>query len=219
MGLSPSQAVAAAMSGGGLRRVSVVGAKHQSAALDGLQSPPRSGRQQARPQKRNSLTWRRGPFATATPDSVHMDPAARRLKKALSAAFDAAAAAGTATSAGQRKKYMGEINVRNVLVTLGPSNALELLDALEDAQLEEKRLTAARAATIISAAKVTTSDSYVSGALGKLAAGIPGTSTTPSSADTAGAEPQAPARKRTDMTKFPSMFGGEVRPVSQATST
>ena len=162
MGLSPSQAVAAAMSGGGLRRVSVVGAKHQSAALDGLQSPPRSGRQQARPQKRNSLTWRRGPFAAATPDSVHMDPAARRLKKALSAAFDAAAAAGTATSAGQRKKYMGEINVRNVLVTLGPSNALELLDALEDAQLEEKRLTAAWAATIISAAKVTTSDSYVS---------------------------------------------------------
>ena len=40
MGLSPSQAVAAAMSGGGRRRVSVVGAKHQSAALDGLQSPP-----------------------------------------------------------------------------------------------------------------------------------------------------------------------------------
>ena len=34
---------------------------HQSAALDGLQSPPRSGRQQARPQKRNSLTWRRDP--------------------------------------------------------------------------------------------------------------------------------------------------------------
>ena len=102
--------------------------------------------------------------------------------------------------------------------TLGPSNSLELLDALEDAQLEEKRLTAARAATIISAAKVTTSDSYVSGALGKLAAGIPGTSTTPSSADTAGAEPQASARKRTDMTKFPSMFGGEVRPVSQAAS-
>ena len=51
---------------------------------------------------------------------------------------------------------MEEINVRNILVVLGPSNALELLDALEDAQLEEKRLTAARAATIISAAKVAT---------------------------------------------------------------
>eukprot|EP01046_Picozoa_sp_COSAG06_P009741 COSAG06_NODE_514_length_14849_cov_4.520881_7_plen_251_part_00 len=127
IGLSPSQVVVAAMSGRGRRRVSVVGAKHQSAALDGLQSPPRSGRQQARPQKRNSLTWRRGPFATATPDSVHMDPAARRLKVALVAAFDTAAAAGTATSVGQRKKYMGEINVRNILVVLGPSNALELV--------------------------------------------------------------------------------------------
>ena len=124
MGLSPSQAVAAAMSGGGRRRVSVIGAKHQSAALDDLQSPVRNGCQQAHPQKRNALTWRRGPFATDAPGSVHMDPAARRLKTALSAAFDTAAAAGTATSAGQRKKYMGEINVRNVLVTLGPANAL-----------------------------------------------------------------------------------------------
>lgn len=85
-------------------------------------------------------------------------------------------------------------------------------------RFQEKRLTAARAATIISAAKVATSDSYVSGALGKLAAGIPGAAAAPSSADTAGAEPRAPARKRTDMTKFPSMFGGEVRPVSQAAS-
>jgi hypothetical protein len=53
-----------------------------------------------------ALTWWRGPFATATPGSVHMDPAARRLKTALLAAFDTAAAAGTATSAGQRTKYM-----------------------------------------------------------------------------------------------------------------
>ena len=66
---------------------------------------------------------------------ANLDPAARRLKAALSAAFDAAAAAGTATSVSQRKKYMGEINVRNVLVALGPSNAFVLLGALEDSQL------------------------------------------------------------------------------------
>ena len=41
MGLSPSQAVTAAMSGGSRMRVSVIGARHQSAALGDLQSPMR----------------------------------------------------------------------------------------------------------------------------------------------------------------------------------
>ena len=52
-----------------------------------------TGDGEARPQKRVALTWWRGPFATATPGSAHMDPAARRLKTALLVAFDTAAAA------------------------------------------------------------------------------------------------------------------------------
>ena len=219
MGLSPSQEVTVAMVDSGRRRISVVGATHQSAALDGLQSPTRSDYQQSRPQQNSSLTWRRGPFGQATPSSVHMDPAARRLKAALSTAFDAAAAAGATTSVSQRKKYMGEINVRNVLVALGPSNALILLGALEDSRLEDNRLAASRATAIISAAKIATSDPYVSGALGKLAACIPSTATARPSTGTTSTEQQAPARRRTDMTKFPAMFGGEARPVPQAAST
>ena len=219
MGLSPSQEVTVAMVDSGRRRISVAGAKHQSAALDGLQSPTRSDYQQSRPQQHSSLTWRRGPFGQATPSSVHMDPAARRLKAALSAAFDAAAAAGATTSVSQRKKYMGEINVRNVLVALGPSNALILLGALEDSRLEDNRLAASRATAIVSAAKIATSDPYVSGTLGKLAACIPSTATARPSTGTTSTEQQAPARRRTDMTKFPAMFGGEARPVPQAAST
>ena len=68
--------------------------------------------------------------------------------------------------------------MRNVLVALGPANAIALLDTLEGAQQDGSHQAASRSAAIIAAAKTATSDSYVSGALGKLAICIPGTTTT-----------------------------------------
>ena len=79
------------------------------------------------------LTWHKNPFERPGANSASILSAAGRLKKALRGAYERAEARGIQTSDSQRSKYERAANLSDVLVALGPEDALALLDAVESA--------------------------------------------------------------------------------------
>lgn len=170
------------------------------------------------------MTWHKNPFERPGARSANILSAASRLKKALRVSYERAEARGIQTSDKQRLKYERATNLSDVLVALGPADALALLDAVESAGGKDMSATAATmVAAILERARYTSTASgpYVSGALGKLTyCGSAVKSAATSQAGTAAdiGHLEVAAAERTDMTRFPVMFGGIARPTSGGTN-
>jgi hypothetical protein len=175
-------------------------------------------------EKPASLTWHKNPFERPGANSASILSAAGRLKKALRSAYERAEARGIQTSDSQRSKYERATNLSDVLVALGPEDALALLDAVESAGGEDMpAVAAAMVAAVLEKAKSTSTaaGAYVSGALGKLAycGNVEKAAAAPKAAAAAEAgHLEVVAAERTDMTRFPVMFGGIARPTSGGTN-
>ena len=89
------------------------------------------------------MTWHKNPFERPGARSANILSAASRLKKALRVSYERAEARGIQTSDKQRLKYERATNLSDVLVALGPADALALLDAVESAGGKDMSATAA----------------------------------------------------------------------------